>query len=331
MVMGAPLRLPSVIVSVETPLGRMVPGEKALVTVGEVAVTVRVAVFEGAPVAACVLEALEFVLGLARGVVRRTPTVTVHESDAGTKRPVKLRLVCPAVSLSPPAPAQLPPAAPVASIDMPASTSVNAALVSMKTFGFVSVKVIVLVVPSGIDAGANALRIEGEPATDSVAEAAAPGGAWLLVAVLVVLFTVAVAETVFVIVHEPAASMVPLLKPTVAPPFAPPVSVALPPAAHETLPAAAFESPAGYASEIVTPVSAAGFAAGLETEMVRVAVPPAGIEVGANAFVTAGAANALSVAVAAAPGPALAVVSGPVELTYAPAAGAGTFTRTVHD
>src|SRR5258706_10411187 len=321
MVMGAPLRLPSVIVSVATPPGRMVPGEKALVTVGEVAVTVRVAVFEGAPVAACVLETPEVVLGLAPGVVPRTTTVTVHESDAGTERPVKVRFVWPAVKLFPPAPAQLPPAAPVASIDMPASTSVNAALVGMKAFGFVSVKVIVLVVPRGIDAGANALRIEGEPATDSVAEAAAPGGAWLLVAVLVGVFTVAVAETVCVIVHEPPAGMVPLLKPTVAPPFAPPVSVALPPAEHETLPAAAFESPAGYASEIVTPVSAAGFAAGLETEMGRGAVPPAGIEVGANAFVTAGAANALSVAVAAGPSPASAVGMGPGGVAKPPPGG----------
>ena len=49
------------------------------------------------------------------------------------------------------------------------------------------VKVMVLVAPSGIDAGANALAIVGEPDTVSEAEAAAPGGAWVLVAVLVVL------------------------------------------------------------------------------------------------------------------------------------------------
>src|SRR5258708_40276194 len=118
MVMGAALRLPSVIVSVETPPGRMVPGEKALVIVGEVAVTVSVAVFEGAPVAACGLETPEVVLGLAPGVVPRTTTGTVHESDAGIERPVKVRPAWPAGKLFPPAPAPLPPAAPGASIHM---------------------------------------------------------------------------------------------------------------------------------------------------------------------------------------------------------------------
>src|SRR5258708_1626349 len=116
------------------------------------------------------------------------------------------------------------------------------------------------------------------------------------------------------------AGRVRLLTPRVARPFRLPGRVGLPAGEHGTVPAAAFESPAGYASEIVTPVSVAGFAAGLETEMVRVAVPPAGIEVGANAFVTTGAANALSVAVAAAPVPALAGVLRPVGVTYAPAA-----------
>ncbi|SRR5260221_6768986 len=74
----------------------------------------------------------------------------------------------------------------------------------------------------------------------------------------------------------------------------------------------------------------AGFAAGLATTMVSVAVPPAGIEVGANALVTVGAAKTLSVAVAAAPVPALALAIGPVELRYAPAAVAVTLTVTVH-
>src|SRR5258708_33910871 len=172
MVTGAALRLPSVIVSVETPPGRMVPGENALAIVGAVAGTVSVAVFEGAPVAACVLETPEVVLGLAPGVVPRTTTVTVHESDAGTERPVKVRLVWPAMKLFPPAPAQLPPAAPVASTDMPASASGNAALVRMQTFGWVSVKVIVPVVPSGIDAGADAAGLARAPAPRRVREAA---------------------------------------------------------------------------------------------------------------------------------------------------------------
>ena len=96
-------------------------------------------------------------------------------------------------------------------------------------------------------------------------------------------------ETVCVIVHEPPAGMTPALNPTVVPPLTPPVSVALPPAVHATPPAAALVRPAGYASEIVTPVRFAGLAAGLETMIVIVAVPPDGMEVGAKAFVTVGA------------------------------------------
>jgi len=145
----------------------------------------------------------------------------------------------------PPAPAQLPPAGPAALMDIPASVSVKAALVSAKLFEFTIVKVIVLVVPSGIDAGANALLMVGEPATASDAEAAAPGGAWLLVAVPVVLLTVELVVTVCVIVHEPPEARVPVLNPTLAPPLAPPVIVATPPAVQETLPAAALVRPAG--------------------------------------------------------------------------------------
>ena len=191
------------------------------------------------------LETPEAVLGLVPGTVPLTTTVTVHESDAGMESPVKDKLVCPAMKLFPPAPAQLPPAAALASIDMPESVSVKAALVSAILFGFVIVKVIVLVAPRAIVVGENALKMVGDPVTESEAEAAAPAGAWLLVAVLVVLTTVALLVTVCVIVQVPPAGITPALNPTVVPPFAPPVSVALPPALHDTAPGAVFASPAG--------------------------------------------------------------------------------------
>src|SRR5260221_351702 len=105
MAAGAAFRLPNVMVRVEMPPGLMDDGENALATVGEVAVTVRVAVFDTGPVAACVLETPEVVFGLTPTEVPRTITVTVHESDAGMVRPVKESAVCPAGKVLPPAPA----------------------------------------------------------------------------------------------------------------------------------------------------------------------------------------------------------------------------------
>ena len=54
-----------------------------------------------------------------------TTTVTVHEPLAGIVSPVKASAVWPAVKLLPAAPAQVPPAAPLALIAMPASVSVK--------------------------------------------------------------------------------------------------------------------------------------------------------------------------------------------------------------
>jgi hypothetical protein len=144
-----------VTVSVEVPPGLIVAGENALVIVGAVAVTVSVAVFDTGPVGAWLLESPEAVLLCGPTVVPRTTIVTVHERDAGTARPVKARLVCPAVKLLPPAPAHVPPAAPAASTCMPESVSVKVPPVSAIGFGLVSVKVIVLVPPIATLAGEN--------------------------------------------------------------------------------------------------------------------------------------------------------------------------------
>ncbi|HEX3062679.1 MAG TPA: hypothetical protein VHP55_08395, partial [Usitatibacter sp.] len=102
---------------------------------------------------------------------------------------------------------------------MPESAWVKAPLVSAKPFGFVIVKVIVLVEPTGIDVGENDLAIVGAPATDRDAEAAAPAGAWALVAVLVVLVTEVAAATVCVMEQLAFGGIVPALKPTDVPPL----------------------------------------------------------------------------------------------------------------
>src|SRR5437868_5056232 len=87
-VIGAPLLLPIVIVSVDVPPGLIALGAKALAIVGETEVTVSVAVLDTAPVAACVLDTPEAVFGFAPTAVPRTTTVTVHERLAGIDRPV---------------------------------------------------------------------------------------------------------------------------------------------------------------------------------------------------------------------------------------------------
>ncbi len=85
----------------------------------------------------------------------------------------------------------------------------------------------------------------GEDATERLAVAAAPGAAWLLVAVLVVFVTEEFAVTVCVIVQVPPAMMVAPLMPTVEPPLVPPESVADPAPEQLTLPAAELARPAG--------------------------------------------------------------------------------------
>src|SRR6476469_6819017 len=170
-VIGPPFGLPTVIVSVEIAFGSMVAGTKALATVGAVAVTVRVAVFDTAPAAVWLLVTPDAVLLLVPAAVARTTTVTVQASDAGTESPVNESAVWPATKLLPPAPAQVPPALPAASITMPESASVKDAPVSAIGFGLVMVKVMVLVPPSETVAGEKPLEIDAATATESDADA----------------------------------------------------------------------------------------------------------------------------------------------------------------
>ena len=89
-------------VSTETAPGSMVEGANALAIDGAVAVTVRFAVLDAGPVAACVLETPEAVFGFTPADVPRTTTVTVQESDAGIVRPVNVRLIWFAAKTLPP-------------------------------------------------------------------------------------------------------------------------------------------------------------------------------------------------------------------------------------
>ncbi|MBK8069957.1 MAG: hypothetical protein IPK27_20760 [Rhodanobacteraceae bacterium] len=98
-----------------------------------------------------------------------TTTVTVQVRAAkvppnGTVSPVKLRLpLVPPTKKLLPAPTQVPPAAAFAKICMFAGrVSLKLAPVSGATLlAFTSVKVIVLLAPSAIDAGANAFAMVG--------------------------------------------------------------------------------------------------------------------------------------------------------------------------
>src|SRR5207253_2424807 len=68
LVSATPLVLAIVSVTVEVPSAAMLAGAKALAIVGTAAVTVRFAVLETAPVAACVLDTPEVAFGLVPGI-----------------------------------------------------------------------------------------------------------------------------------------------------------------------------------------------------------------------------------------------------------------------
>ncbi len=163
-VIGPMLGLVMVIVSVEVPSDWIVLGLKALLIVGAVAVTVRLAVFDTAPVGACVLLTPLVVLGCVPGVLLRTTTVTVQELFAGMVNPVNESAVWLAVSMLLLAPVHVPPAAPAASMNMLLKVSVNAPLVSATPLVLLMVKVMVLVAPKAMLAGPKALVMLGATA-----------------------------------------------------------------------------------------------------------------------------------------------------------------------
>ena len=115
-----------------------------------------------------------------------TTTVTVHDDDAGMVSPVNERLVWPAAKKLPPVPAQVPPAAPAAAIDMLASVSAKFAAVSAMACGLAIVKVRVEVPSAAMEAGAKALAIAGATAvtvSTAVLDAALGGASALVKAV----------------------------------------------------------------------------------------------------------------------------------------------------
>ena len=92
--------------------------------------TNRLAVFETVPgVGTSVVVTPLVLFGFVPSVLEVTTTVTVQLPLAGMVMPLKLRLVAPAVKLLELAPVQVPPAFPVALIDMLTSVSVKDAFV----------------------------------------------------------------------------------------------------------------------------------------------------------------------------------------------------------
>jgi hypothetical protein len=82
-VTAAPFGFVTVMVSVEMPPESIVAGENAFENVGGVGVTVRLAVFDAAPVAACADETPLAWFGCVPATTLVTTTVTVHEPFAG--------------------------------------------------------------------------------------------------------------------------------------------------------------------------------------------------------------------------------------------------------
>src|SRR5450432_3111378 len=125
-------------------------------------VTVRLAVLLAAPAAGTwVVVTPLVVLGLVPTVLLVTNTVTVQLPLAGTVIPLKARAVAALVKLLVPAPRHVPPAAWLPLIAMLTSVSVKLAFVRLLALAFVNVKVIVLVPPEAIEAGAKPLAIVG--------------------------------------------------------------------------------------------------------------------------------------------------------------------------
>ena len=94
------------------------------------------------------------------------PTVTVQLAAAGMVRPLNWSVpVCPAVKLLEPAPAQVPPAGPVAATERFVSASVKKPPVSATALGFEMVKVTTLVPPCWMGLTEKAFEMVGAPTT----------------------------------------------------------------------------------------------------------------------------------------------------------------------
>src|SRR5579859_4525813 len=149
----------------------IVEGLKDLVIVGGASVTVRLTGVLGNPAPASFVLKLVAVFEFWPTLRLVTTTVTVQLLLAGMAMPLKASKVAPLVSVFGLVPVQAPvPVGNVWSplIDILDSWSVNCAPVKGMTSGLVNVKVIVLVLPAGIEVGLNALLIVAGTTTYSV-------------------------------------------------------------------------------------------------------------------------------------------------------------------
>jgi hypothetical protein len=313
-------------VSVLVPFSEIELGLNALaIDGGATTVNVSVAVF---PVPPLVEDTAPDVLVNEPAVPPVTFTTTVQELFTGMLPPVRLMLVPPAVADAVPPQVLVSPFG-VATTNPEGSVSLNAmpAAGSGLAAGLVIVKVSVLVPFNGIELGLNALAIEGGPSTLRLADAVLPVPPLVedtapevfvnAPAVVPVTFTTTVQELLTAMLPPVRLMLVP---PEVADAVPPQVLVS--PFGVETT------SPVGSMSLKATPLSGTVFAVGLVIVKVSVLVPFSGIELGLNDLAMLGGATIVTLAVPAAPVPA--VVSLAVTLLLAaPAAVPCTLSETV--
>jgi hypothetical protein len=316
-------------VSVLSPLTAIALGEKAFVRFGGAStVSVSVPVL---PVPPFVEVTFPVVFTLAPLVLAVTATETVQVPLAAIVAPEKLNDVFPAAGANVGAPQPVVLTLGVAATCRPAgNASVTPTPVSaVPVFGLVSVNVMVLTPPTGIEMGANALAILGGASTVKVSLPVfpVPPLVELTLPVVLTLLPLVVPVTLTATVHVPLAAMVPPEKLTDVLPAAG-VKVGEPQPVAEAFGVAATSRPAGNESVKARPVSAVP-AFGFVIVKVNVLIPPTAIGFGENAFPILGAESTVKVSVPVFPVPPLVEVTLPVVLTFGPAVVAVTLTLTV--
>jgi hypothetical protein len=299
------------------PPSGIVAAPKALLIVGGVA-TVSVAVLLPIPVPPLVDVTAPVVLFLTPPVAPVTVTLNVQVPPAAMVAPDSVIVLGFVVVSVPPHGVELP----VATVNPAGRLSVNPTPVNPTVeFGFVIVKLRLVVPPTGIFAAPNDLAIVGGAST--VIEAVAvvvPVPPSLEVTVLLVLFltpaVVAVKSTFTVQVPPPAATIPPLNVREVSPAF----GANVPPHPVLAFGVLATANPDGSASVNPTPVRGVVELL-LVIVNVRVVVPPSGIVGAANDFdMLAGPTTVIMAVLLVAPGPLSFELMAPVVFICTPAA-----------
>jgi hypothetical protein len=292
------------------------------------AVTVRLA-FEVFPVPPSV-EVTCTLLFFTPAVAPCTFNETVQEALAARVPPDRLAAPAPATAVAVPPHVLLRPGVD-ATANPAGKVSVNATFVrATLVFGFVMLKVNVVVPFRETLAAPNAFVIAGALATVRFAEAVLPVPPLvaLTLPVVFVNWPDAVAVTFTVIVQVLLEAAVPPVNETLPDPA---VAVAVPPQVLVNPLGVATTIPAGNVSVNATPVSATALAAGFVIVKVSEVIPFRTTVVGLNALAIDGGATTLMDAEAVPPVPPSVEVTAPVVLFFVPAVASVTFTENVHE